>query len=60
MTTIEVWDAIVVQDHENKRHKFLLNIGTHRFDDINDLTDELIREYRNKPWINNTKYEKSN
>ena len=55
MTTIEVWDAIVVQDHENKRHKFLLDKNQHRFDDIHDLTEYLIYEYNKREWIKNNK-----
>jgi len=53
MTTIEVWGAIVVQDHENKRHKFLLDKGQHRFEDINELTEELIKKYEDRPWLIN-------
>ncbi len=53
MTTIEVWDAIVVQDHENKRHKFLLDKKQHRFQDINELTEHLIKENNERPWLIN-------
>lgn len=53
--SIEVMGAITVQDHANKRHKFLTKSSENRFDDLNHLMEELIKNYDHLPWLPNNK-----
>ncbi len=50
---VEVWNAVVVQDHDNQRHKFLIDRQGKRFEDINELSEYLVDQYNLRGWVKN-------